>query len=344
MMKLHLRWPWRRRAATDRLVIGSLADSFAYAQADATGQLRRCGIERRGTDSAADFTRRVRALQLPAREVCAVLPLAEAQLIQIDAPAVKPEEMKAAARWRIKDQVEGRIDELTIDVMRVGDEGPRSQRHLFVAAARNDAIRALDERARAAGLELAVIDMVETSQRNLQSAVAQAEGLLDRATAALVRHGEQCLLTICAGGELFYTRRLAWAGFARDGADAPEHGGETGATGLEAADFVDYGAEAELAAADDGVAPRGVIEVQRSFDVWERSWPDLPLAALWVAAGNDTAALTAWLQTAIGQRVALLDPERVIPGLSGLDGGDEDQRAALLPVLGALLRAESRQL
>jgi MSHA biogenesis protein MshI len=333
-----IKWPWQGARNSDRLVVASQADRFAYAVADPAGRLKRCGLLLADGDSAADFVRRQRALGLPPQGTCAVLPLADAQLLAVDTPAVKPEELKAAARWRIKDQVEGRLDDLTVDVMHVGGDAKRPNRQVFVAAARTALIRELGDRTQAAGLQLAVVDLVETAQRNLQSAQAEAQGLGGRATAALVRHGAQCLLTVCAGGELHYTRRLAWDGLPTPAAAAPE----APAAAMEVLDFVDYGAESDSSggASDDG-APRLVVELQRSFDVWERSWPDLPLAALWVQVGDDSAALAAALEAGLGQPVGVLDPEAVFPGFEACAAAP-GVREAVLPLLGALRRSESR--
>ena len=342
-------WPWTRRPAAERVVIASTPERFVYACADAQGRVRRCGVEERGNDAPADFQRRLRSLGLPSRGVCAVLPLADAQLLQIEAPAVKPEELKAAARWRIKDQVEGRLDDLTLDVMVVGGDAPRPNRQLFVVAARNETILATASRAQAAGLELSVIDIAETAQRNLQTQLGQAAGLRERATAALVRHGAHALLTICAGGELYYTRRIDWdepfqPAPARPAAQASQALLDERA--LEDVDFIDYGADGE---AEDGPAqaepevPRIVIELQRSFDLWERSWPDLPLAAMWLHVGRDSPELAALLGRTLGLRVGLLDPAEVLPGLAQAAVAPH-LRAALLPVVGALLRHETRRL
>ena len=338
-----IKWPWQRAVADDRLVVCSSADSFAYVQADRPGTLQRCGVEARGADSPADFARRLRALGLPARAVSAVLPLRHGQLLQVDAPAVKPEEMKAAARWRIKDLVEERLDDMTIDVMMVGDDRQRAHPQIFVAAASNTKLREVGELTRGAGLELTVVELMETSQRNLQTAIATADGLAERASAALMLHGNQCLLTICARGELFYTRRLDWDGASLVNSPQAQAKPTPAQAELESVDFIDYGADLDAGPADDGDAPRLVIELQRSFDVWERSWPDLPLAGLWLQVGDDSPALAATLESALGLRVQVLDPERVFPGLAGL-AGTPAVASAVLPLLGALLRHETRQL
>ena len=339
-MKLH--WPWRRSEAQDRLAIHGSDEAVVYAHADAAGRLKRCGVARRGEDSPHDFDRQLRGLGLPARGVCAVLALADGQLLQIEAPAVRPEEMKAAARWKVKDLVSSRLDELTIDVMHVGDERRPAARQLFVAAARNDTIRSLVEQSHARGLEVSVVDLAETGQRNLQSALAQADGLGERATAALVRHGALCLLTICARGELFYARRLDWEDAVAAEQAQPATAGPQ-LLDLHSADFIDYGAEPADSGLGQAEAPRLVIEIQRSLDLWERSWPDLPLAAVWVQVGADSAELAALLQAALGQRVGVLDAERVFPGF-GAAAASDAVREAVFPLLGALLRHEVRRL
>jgi MSHA biogenesis protein MshI len=336
-----IKWPWRKPADGGRLVVCSDATQFAWVQAEAPGTLRRCGVEPRGSDSTADFARRLRALGLPAGQVSAVLPLQQGQLLQVDAPAVKPEEMKAAARWRIKDLVDGRLEDMTIDVMRVGDDRQRKHQQIFVAAADNSRLREVGELTRGAGLALSVVELMETSQRNLHAAVAGAEGLAERATAALMLHGDQCLLTICARGELFYARRLDWDDTAARGAE-PAPVAAVAPAALEHLDFIDYGADPDSGPADDGDAPRLVIELQRSFDVWERSWPDLPLAGLWIHVGDGTPTLAAQLEQALGLRVQPLDAERVFPGLASL-AGTAAVAGAVLPLLGALLRVETRQ-
>lgn len=342
-----LRWPWKRAAATERLVVTGDADRFVYACCDRQGRVTRCGVELRGEDTPPDFARRVKALGLPAQGVCAVLPLADTQFMQIEAPAVKPEELKAAARWRVKEQVHGRLEDLTLDVMVVGPDTPRPNRQLFVAAARSDTIRGTAQRLQAAGLAVGAVDIAETAQRNLQTELARAAGLQGRATAALVRHGPLALLTVAAGGELYYARRLDWdATPAAPAEAAPRAEAPSPVLSFDDADFVDYGAEPQAAgeampeAAD---APRLVVELQRSFDLWERSWPDLPLAALWVDAGDETDDLLATLAATLGQRVGRFDPAVVFPGWAGAAAGAA-LRQAVLPIAGALLRAETRRL
>lgn len=330
-----MKWPWQRDNSNGTLAFSSTDDGLGWARVERAGATLHCGFVARGGDAPADFLRRVRETVVVPHDVTAVLPLAAAQWLRIDAPAVRPEELRAAARWHIKEYIEGPLDELTLDVMDVDAEPTRATHQLFVVAAPNRVIRGTTELARAAGWELGAIDVAETAQRNLQSAAVAAAGLGGRASAALMVHGTVCLLTFCADGELFDTRRLDWEGATQRNNAAPA----PAAPGPEAMelDFIDYGAEDDAGPADDGQTPRIVIELQRSFDVWERSWPDRPLAGLWVEAGAETTTLVALLRRTLGLRVEALDAAALFPGFLQACP-DPALRLTLLPLLGGLLR------
>ena len=346
-----MRWPWQRAKRNDHLVVACNNDRFAYVHG-LGGRVLRAGLELRGSDTPEAFANRLRALGLPATDVTAVLPLSQYQLLQIEAPAVPGDELKAAARWHIKGMIDAHLDDLTLDVMPVGDGSQKGAGQLFVVAAQNTAVRNVSECAFAAGFELSVIDICETTQRNVQSALADSRGQPGRASAALVVHGDQCLLTIVAKGELFYSRRLDWQPDLLK-MSAPERAGASNATGrdrrmsmeMNDADIVDYGAEPSSGAYDHAEAPPLVIELQRSFDVWERSQPDQQLAFLTVRAEGlaQSLALTEQLASMLSVPVEVLDADGLFPGLSDALS-DAAAREAVLPLLGALLRAEKRQL
>ncbi len=342
--------PWRWKPASGSVaVIGGTADGLAWlhAQAGPSCSLRAGGLlVRRAGEDVAGLARRLRGLGLPPRATGALLPVDASQLLQIEAPKVAAEELRAAARWQVKDFVKGPLDELTIDVMPVGDGREQCERHLFVAAAPSALIRERVELAAAAGLEIAVVDIVEAAQRNLQLALAEAEGLGSKsgaATAALTRQGGQALLTICAAGELFYARRV-------EGVDARP---EPAATveplelaldeALESAAIVDYGAEdaGETGGSEIEAEAPLVIELQRSLDVWERTWREMPVARLWVELGEDSASWIPRLQATLGLPVSRLDAERVWRGFDRL-APTAAEREALLPLAGALLRHAPR--
>ena len=339
-------WPWQRRTTPQGTLACSIdGDTLAWVQAEGPpgrpGRVLAAGLEPLAANSSQGSWR-----NRPAGALIAVVPLHASQLLQVEAPPVPPEELRAAARWRIKDLVDGALDDYTIDVMPVGSGPARGARAIFVAAARNAEVRRVVEWAEAAGRPLHAVDVAETTQRNLQTTAAAAEGLSGRATAALLRHGAQCLLTLCVDGELHDTRRLA--------AELLDEAGAGAGTGPSPLlddpsaplppdwDYVDYGALPE-AGAPAPSSERLLAELQRSFDVWERSHPQLPLAALWLGTGAGDPAICAALAPALGLRVLPLNPPALLPGLEEAAPGAELQ-TRLLPLLGALLRDDSPSL
>jgi len=350
-----MRWPWQREQAnTERVAFSLTQGAFAWAVLDlrrSSPSLARFGVQPLPVGDDEARARAVRALGLPAQDAIGVMPLADYQMLQIEAPAVPADELKSAARWRIKDMVSRHVDEVTLDVMHVGAALGPARQQLFVVAATNDALKATSQLAQAAGLQTGVIDIVDTAQRNLHTRAAARLDLADRATACLMLHGPHCLLTICIGDELYYSRRLDWEPGLPDVAarhvTAPAatellRYEAVEATGLQwAGDALAYELGATEEPAEEAT-PRLVIELQRSFDVWERSSPDQPVAQLLLHTGQSSAALASYLQSVVGLRVQVLELAQVLPGAER--GGDWDgTQRACLPLLGALLRQETVQ-
>jgi MSHA biogenesis protein MshI len=340
-----MKLPWNKKpvSSAGRLAIAIDRDAFSYVEV-AGRQVVRSGTEPCGADNPQQMAKRVRALNLPGAEVITVLGLADCQLLQIEAPAVPADEMKAAARWQIKDKVDIPVEELTLDVLAVGDQRAQHKRQLFVAAARNTQVVELGAWMEAAGLQASVFDIAELAQRNLQCALAEQQGQGADASAALMVHGSQCLLTICANGELFYARRLDWNSQSLGDMPAPApvaaatqakaHGLMT--MELDGVDIVDYGAEPDDSSAPESDStPRLAIEVQRSLDAWERSWPELPLQRLWVQAGDRTEALQGLLMRTLSIAVEAFDSSALFTVPLGAD------RPPLM-LLGGLLRDDTR--
>lgn len=354
-----MRWPWSRTLSTDRLVVSWAGQTLAYVQAkarpDGQYEITKLGVERQGGDTLQDFASRIQALGLQGGQVHAVLRPEQYQLLQIDAPAVPPEEMRSAARYQIREMVESHIDDITLDVMRVGDGQQKGTGHLFVVVAPTATVREMTNFAAMLEWSLSVVDIAENAQRNLQTMLAARDGMGQSATAALVVVGErQAVLTISANDELFYSRRLElpegflsmeWGTGVEIFSDEPsvytpvtEYVPDYGGGDSYGSDYGMATAGTAAVQSDADRAQRLVVEVQRSLDLWDRTWTTLPLAGLRVYAGHRSFDLAAWLSQEIGQTVTLLDFEAVFPHLADLSVEDQ---LACLPVLGALLRNET---
>lgn len=341
-----MKWPWKPRRSQHRLALRASNELFAYVLVEqAEGQSLPCRVLQWGAlrpddgESADSFLARQRALGLEAGEVIALPDHGDYQFIKVDTPNVPPDELKAAARWQIKEFVEGHLDDITLDVLHEGDDQPRAQRHLFVVAARNEILTALSQAGTSAGVAPDVIDVWETALRNLQSAQAAVDGLSERACAALLMFGDRCLLTISANEELFYTRLL----------DNDERL-TARATGVAAPQPVqemplgyEYTPGDDLVMRADTEESALVIELQRSIDVWERSWPDLPLARLYLFTTDAADAVATLMQRELGLRTVAPDLGALFSGLGTLPGR-EAELSACLPLLGACLRFDERKL
>ena len=361
-----MRWPWQSHGSGDLVAVSWCDQTLAYVRGRMQGEDRcvvtQFGVERQ-TGSLADFAGRLDALGLRRGPVRVMLRPSQYQWLQIDAPGVAPEELRSAARYQIRDMLDTHIDDVTLDVMRLGDGQQKGTQHQFVVAAGNAALRASSELGEALRWTIPVIDVQETVQRNLQNALARREGILDRATAALVLTDEtQAVLTICANEELFYTRRLdVPPGFlgADWGADQAGEGVAVGFTPVDeyVPDYgvggVSYGSDYSSPAAAGGASGGGgaaqesermqrfLVEVQRSLDLWDRTWSSLPLAAVRVHAGERSGELAQWLTRELGQGVVPMQLDGIVDGFTD---GNAQAQALCWPLLGLLMRTETRKL
>ena len=280
------------------------------------------------------------AKPVTAGDAIALLDPADYQILKVDTPNVPQEELKAAARWQIKEMVDVDQAELTLDVMHVGGDVERTQRQLFVVAARNSAIKALTDGASGINQQVTIVDVWETALRNLLAQQARTDDLAARACAAVLIDQRHCLLVVCAGDELFYTRRLE--------GDAGLLARARGEQAEAATSDLPLGFEYQPGGAFDAAGAQEsplVVELQRSIDVWERSWPELPLARLYVVTAEHGPEVAMLIQRELGQRTVALNALAAFAAEVPPPEGDAAQAlAACLPLLGAALRTETRKL
>lgn len=358
---LTMRWPWQRQSSTDRLVCAWSDQTLSYVLArqpiDGSCQIVTLGSQAQGADTLDAFASGLQGQGLKGLDASFMLRTEQYQFLQIDTPAVPPEELRSAARYQVRDMLQTHVDDVTLDVVRVGDGKQHSNPHSFVVAATNAVVRASMALADAMDWHVSVIDVQEMAQRNLQSALVRAQGQSQQANAALVLlPGQQALLTICANDELFYTRRFDVPdGFlVSDWGQgvAPKVSPNDAYTPVE--EYVpDYAASTDLgyvpytpgvstasvdaASLSADKAQRMVVEVQRSLDVWDRTWSSLPLGQFRVYAGLRSAELAQWLSSQIGLTVLPLEVGALF---SGLDAAALAEHPLCLPLLGLLLRTE----
>ena len=344
-------WFRNRQSTKDHLVVSWSGHTLAYVLARGgsgpSHKVLRFGVENQSVEAGGleEMVHRLKALGLEDCRTSVMLHPDQYQLLRIRTPPVAPDELRAAARFQIMKMLDGPVDDVTIDVMRVGDGRSRGvghpAGHLYVVAAKRAAIGSVLELSDAMRWSISVIDIQETAQRNLLNALVarEGQGRLDRAHAALMLLDPYfALLTVCVNGELFYTRRFNLPpGFA---AGAWDEAGTNGQP-VSAPPTVTFDPESDMSGGrgDDEQASRFLLEVQRSLDLWDRIWTGLPLVGISMYAGARSADLSGWLTRQLGQSVQPMDVTAQFPGFAGKAMSEE---APCMPLLGLLLRTEHR--
>jgi MSHA biogenesis protein MshI len=132
----------------------------------------------------------------------------EYDLLLVEAPNVPRAELKSALRWKVKDMVDYKIDEATLDVLDIppgaADAGASRSEYVLAVLARNEVIRSRVQQFDQVRIPLSVIDIPDTAQRNIAALYEDSE----RGVLLLYFGRDWGLLTITHRGELYLARRL----------------------------------------------------------------------------------------------------------------------------------------
>lgn len=252
-----------------------------------------------------------RELRLENYQCSTTLRQGEYQVLLVEAPNVPPEELKNAIRWRVKDMLDYHVDDATLDVLAVPpEEGAAARtRMMYTIAARNEVIQEKIKKFEELQIPLSVIEIPETVQRNVAELYER-----DGRGVALTYFGEDWgLLTINYRGELMFARRFDIG--LKQLCAQPE------ATRTEAIERV-------------------VLELQRTFDHFDRQFRYVPLGKLLIAPTPEETNLAAQLSAGIGVPVENVDLRDVL-GFEGA-GPDLAMQWRLFMQIGATLRREAK--
>ena len=230
----------------------------------------------------------------------------EYQLLQVEAPTVPQQERKAALRWRLKDMLDYPVQEAVIDMLELPKgAGPAGRaQNLYAVVAHNRVVRERIEAFQMARIPLSVIDIPEMAQRNV-AALYEESG---RALGLLHAMEEASLLTINFGAELLLARRI------------------------------DFGTRHFLGEQRerDEAFERVALEVQRTFDLMDRQYPQLAISKLLVSPLPDDPGLFAYLTQNLGVALQTIDLTQALAFESAPPAPAEQWR--LFHAFGAALR------
>jgi MSHA biogenesis protein MshI len=233
------------------------------------------------------------------------------QLLLVDAPNVPREELKTAIRWRIKDQLDYHVDDATVDLLDIPlpKDAPPRNHAMYAVAARNETIQSCVKRFDEAKVPLSVIDIQETAQRNIAALYKDS----DRGVAMLHFGDAGGLLSINYQSELVLARRLD----------------------ISAAQLAEGARERDT---ELELFERIQLELQRTFDHFERQFTWIALSRLLLGPGPAASGLGTYLADALGvpvQQVDLQDLLKVPEGMS------PDLQSSLFYLVGGALRNET---
>lgn len=237
------------------------------------------------------------------------------QIITVDAPNVQPEEIKNAIRWRIKDLIDFRVDDASVDVLDIPvpkDAATRGH-SMFAIAARNQLIEERIALFSAVKVPVSVVDIPDIAQRNVSVLLEPAQ----RAVACLTFFGNSGLLTVSHAGELYLTRRI---------------------------DIL----QADLETMDEGrrqsLFDRITLEVQRSLDHVDRQFQFITIAKLVLGPLSHGDGLADYLRSNLYVPVEQLRLETLLDTTACPMLNDPEMQQRFFTTLGAALRLEEKVL
>jgi MSHA biogenesis protein MshI len=246
----------------------------------------------------------------PTRFHCsAMLDAADYQIQLVEAPSVPREEMKLAVRWKLKDLLDYSVDVATVDVADVPADrsGAARGHYVYAVSARNERIHARMKLFQDAKFPLEAIDVPEMAQRNIAH-LFEENG---RGVALLAFDDRGGLLTFTAGGELYMTRH----------------------TDITAAQLTEVRGDLR-----DQTLDRLVLELQRSFDHFDRQFSYVTVARLLLAPLAADIGLDRHLADNLDVPVHALDLTEVLEFPGAPELRDPTRQGYRLHIIGAALR------
>ena len=214
--------------------------------------------------------------------VSAVINASDYQIAQVQAPDVPRADLRAAARYSMRDTFDFPIDHATLDVFDLPEQNSSGNKRMcFAVATRGDAIEKVTSTFERNFRRFDVIDIPELCQRNLASLLPQdAKGV-----AFLLIRDDFAQLVLTRRGMLYVTRRF------------------------------DFGVRGELNGDEEAEAnelpldPQMLsLELQRSLDYYESHFDETAIGDLFIApAGSRANMLAAELGASTGLRISMFN-------------------------------------
>lgn len=269
-------------------------------------EIRLCESFRVERDEADALERLAQSRGLKRYRCTALLGEAQYRLLQVDAPAVPVEERVQAVRWRLKDAVDFPVDGAALDIADIPTEGGR-QASVFAVIAPATVIGERMSLFHDKQIPLEAIDVPEMAVRNVATLFEEA----NRGLAFLALTPGGGLLTITFRGELYLSRRI-----------------EISTTALAEAD----------PERRQQMLERLALELQRTFDNFDRQYGFISVSRLLVASDYECASTAAALAENLYLPVQAADLALVADFNALPELRSAERQAQSLLAIGAALR------
>ena len=303
--------PAHRQTGWISICVNSRGVYFAHIQRNGdVPQVLHCSFHPSSNVTAANLEKLRKDLHIGNFQFTTLLSSGEYQMLMVEAPNVPVEEFRTAIKWSIKDSLSYRVEDASVDVLQIPPNKSASDRpkSLYAIAAQNTIVMKYVELFNRAKIDLKVIDIPETAQRNI-AALYEEEG---RGLALLAFDDSGGMLTFTNEGELILARHL-----------------EVTVGQLQDADE----------RAREQYLDRVELELQRSMDYFGRQFHHISLKRLLVSSPAHLG-LVQRLSSSVDLPVERLDLTQVLNISAAPELADSEYAAHLLPALGAALRYE----
>ena len=226
-------------------------------------------------------------------------------------PTVAPEEMAQSVRWSLGSMLDFPVEDAAIDWMSIPTKQlPQRPPHIYAIAASRELVSKRTEPFKKAKIPLEAVDIRETAQRNVALLLQKpGEGL---GMVTLNARGVQ--ITFTFEGELYLDRYIE-----------------------EPIDPLLTGDEE----ARERVFDRITLQVQRSIDFMNRTYPFIALSRIVVAPMPAPIPLRDYLATNVAERVEMLDLASVLDISETPELGEDEAQSRFFTAIGAALRSPS---
>jgi MSHA biogenesis protein MshI len=240
-----------------------------------------------------------------------VLSIDNYRRVNIEAPTVAENEMNEAIRWKITDLIDFPIDKATIDYYSAPvSMRANSGKMLEVVASPNELIKELSDKSKQVGLQLKVIDILETVLRNLAVLLPENK----RGVALLYLQESSGTILIQKEGVIYLSRNF-----------------EIGYRDLGLESF-NSGDDSQYSIEQNNLA----LEIQRSLDYVESFYGIPPISGLVVIPlAQNTQGLLNILSNNHGITARIMDLSAIVDCDILLDDATQSRCS---PVIGATLR------